>query len=213
MHEAKTYVPPLLARPVTIRTYCAGKIAKNDWRHRLFRGLRGALDCDPSQPIESPRPVDPRGKFAYAGPFFIACDHGGFHGDGTHGVGIGTDWYTPEGARRDCHDPEAYARCCPDRPSPSQERVVRLCLSCIRQSDVVFAWVDDPTAYGTVAEIGFAIGLGVPVWLYEPPQPDLVQHFDMWFMRKMATVRRIADDPIKAFEDFEKSYGPRLKSA
>src|SRR5262245_35401979 len=36
-----------------VRVYCAGKIAKNDWRHELFPDLRAALD---DETLTVPRP-------------------------------------------------------------------------------------------------------------------------------------------------------------
>ncbi len=59
------------------RVYLAGKIDKNDWRHRLVPGLRDHLIDDGPLRTES---------FIYMGPFFISCDHGCFHGPNKHGV-------------------------------------------------------------------------------------------------------------------------------
>lgn len=65
------------------RVYLAGKIAKQDWRHDLVCGLRGAEHEHGPLPCRT---------FAYIGPFFVACDHGCRHGPGRHGAaGIGCD--------------------------------------------------------------------------------------------------------------------------
>jgi hypothetical protein len=57
--------------------YLAGKIDKDDWRHRLVPGLRRHEGC--IEPIETQ-------DFVYVGPFFKSCDHGCFHADSAHGL-------------------------------------------------------------------------------------------------------------------------------
>lgn len=57
--------------------YLAGKIGKNDWRHKLVPRLR---DHEwNSGPIGT-------NTFNYVGPFFVACDHGCRHGPNLHGA-------------------------------------------------------------------------------------------------------------------------------
>jgi hypothetical protein len=57
--------------------YLAGKIGKNDWRHKLIPGLRdhewgtGAINTE---------------AFSYVGPFFVSCDHGCRHWPNLHGA-------------------------------------------------------------------------------------------------------------------------------
>lgn len=62
-----------------IKVYYAGKINKNDWRHILYKNLRGA-----NSPIINDNLI-------YNGPFFISCDHGCYHGENSHGVGTNKD--------------------------------------------------------------------------------------------------------------------------
>jgi hypothetical protein len=121
------------------KVYLAGKIGKWDWRHSIFKGLRE------SSPGSPPRDMD---GFAYAGPYFLSCDHGCYHGRGSHGVGADED------GRFECSE----------TPVPPV-MVVQRCRECIRSADVVFAFIDGANPYGTILELGLAIGLGKPVYL------------------------------------------------
>ncbi|HEV7300582.1 MAG TPA: hypothetical protein VGN72_14550 [Tepidisphaeraceae bacterium] len=173
--------------PQFIRVYCAGKIAKNDWRHDLFPHMRSASGSWVAN--ETPEPDQPlyRGRFAYAGPFFRGCDHGCGHGRSSHGVGA--------------NDGSVCMA------NPSQARTVELCRKWIDDSDVMFVWLDAIDAYGTVAEIGYAVARGIPVWLFEPATMSDVQRTDMWFVRTMATRVTIAANPLDAFARFAAAHG------
>lgn len=57
--------------------FLAGKIGKNDWRHKLVPRLRDQTWND--GPIETD-------SYAYVGPFFVSCDHGCGHGKSKHGM-------------------------------------------------------------------------------------------------------------------------------
>jgi len=59
------------------RLYLAGKIDRNDWRHRVVPELRRHEAC--LDPINT-------NDFVYVGPFFKSCDHGCFHTEGSHGL-------------------------------------------------------------------------------------------------------------------------------
>ena len=79
-----------------MKIYLAGKIGKNDWRHDIV-GTCLSDACsdfyaygrqDETAQIAMEWPVLPKAIFAeydYTGPYFVACDHGCFHGIGTHG--------------------------------------------------------------------------------------------------------------------------------
>jgi hypothetical protein len=138
--------------------YLAGKIGKNDWRHSLVRGLRvtSAMMEDNRHPLW---PILVGAIFEahnYTGPFFISCNHGCYHGNNQHGVGRRT-----EGCFND---------------PPEDGTIIQLCQNAIRKSDLVFAWIDDQTAFGTLVEIGYALGAGVRVAISGPEK----QH-DLWF--------------------------------
>ncbi len=127
------------------RLYLAGKIAHKDWRHDVLRGVplnSGRDDKTSWSVVEHGLDKDVH----YTGPFFLSDDHGCTHGPGTHGRG---------------HD-------CGSNGGDSRRDTVRLCLKAIESSTGVFAWLDDPTAHGTLFEIGYAKGRGIPVIVGTP---------------------------------------------
>ncbi len=166
-----------------LRVYLAGKVGKHDWRHQIVPDLRNAANAYETPPGHPDFGNPFRfGRFLYTGPFFVSCDHGCYHGDGTHGI---------------------RARSCEcGVTSPSRDDVVRLCRRWLDRSDVVFAWLDDPSAYGTVAEIGYAVAKRTPVFLFEPTEASRVQRDDMWFVRRLADYRDVATDAKAAWEAF-----------
>lgn len=134
--------------------YLAGKIAKNDWRHQVVRDLRyhwgQELQNDGREP---PWPVLTEavgGYLDYTGPYFASDDHGCFHGPTSHGCATCVDGYTP---------------------LPRQQ-VRQRCLNAISRSDMVFAWIDDLTGYGTLVELGVASAFGKLIVIASPSPPD-----------------------------------------
>jgi len=134
------------------------------------------------------------------GPFFVGEHYGPTHDQSTHASEVGYE-----------------------RPATARQQVRRLCLDAIRRSDVVFAWLDDPTAYGTIAEIGYAHALGKRIVLAVPPCPtpdvyeradgghgslitcDCMIHGDTWFVAGMVNNRwdiHHAVDATTAWDQF-----------
>jgi len=145
--------------PMTI--YLAGKVRKNDWRHVLVDGLRDAIvnEDGMSDMLWDGHPVLENAIFGahhYSGPFPVSDDHGGFHGPSTHGV-------------------VAYATS-PHKEDDDRAALVRACLRQIDRADLVVAWVDAESAYGTMVELGYASALKKPMYLSTPI--DLPEH---WF--------------------------------
>jgi hypothetical protein len=79
--------------------------------------------------------------FRYVGPFYVGCDHGCYHGPTSHGCG--RHLLRPDGVER--------------------EQVAMACQAAIRQSDLVFCFIESLDCYGTLVEIGWAQMAGVPV--------------------------------------------------
>jgi hypothetical protein len=70
------------------------------------------------------------------------------------------------------------------------------CLLSICSVDIVFAWIDDLTAYGSMAEIGYARARGKQIWLAGPREfPDL------WFIKELASEVIIAQNAELAFRE------------
>lgn len=171
------------------RVYLAGKIGKQDWRHQLFPGLDRLVtsnDLDEwrtwkssafnhQAPIIDPEWVDlaeiERDGLLYGGPYFVGCDHGGYHGRNTHGQ----------------QQPDPHGGTCCVTPGIDREQITESCLSLIRRCDYVFCWLDKPDAYGSIFELGFAEALSKPVFL-AMPHTGLGTNLDSdtWFVQLRA---------------------------
>jgi len=64
-------------------------------------------------------------------------------------------------------------------PDAAPVKVHRLCLKAIDDSDLVYAWVDDPTCYATIYEMGYAHAKGKYTVVAYPPTFD---KSELWFM-------------------------------
>lgn len=164
-----------------MKIYLAGKVTDASWRVECERRLV-ALPPAGWAPVFDPEfPVVPLGigDHMMTGPFFINCGHSeiGCYRMQENGHGMGAD---------DCG--------CGGSDT-SRSNVVRMCLNAIERSDVLFAWIDQDSCYGTLAEIGYAKALGKIVWIAGPSQyvrvgPD-DNHgenpiSDLWFACSMA---------------------------
>lgn len=177
------------------RIYLAGKISKNDWRHSLVSGLRHArAESDPHEEWPELTAIGSTyltsTPWTYTGPYFIYDDHGCGHGPRWHGNG----------------DAERGEIC--GYPQPSRSWIVRQALAAIDRSDVVFAWLGlgelegQSSAYGTLAELGYASGKGKEIIVAAPcitPTCDCALD-ELWFVARLPGVRVIhGHDPVRAF--------------
>lgn len=148
-----------------MKIYLAGKIGKGDWRHDIVDDLR-SNETTPDHPW----PILHRHIFGvhdYTGPYFVACDHGGFHGRNRHGVGLGA-W-------------EDHGSCCPIEFHTNRAGVTQRCIEGLCAADLIFCWIDRADAYGTLVEIGIAHTLGKDIWIAGPEALH-----DLWFAYEMA---------------------------
>jgi very-short-patch-repair endonuclease len=111
-----------------------------------------------------------RKDFQYVGPYFIGCDHGCCHGDSDHGAG-----------------PRCIGEELAHNLGSTQHTVVERCNQAIKDCDVFFAWLEEPcTAYGTLVELGIAVGLGKTVIVASPRTEEFHYDSDLWFAFKQA---------------------------
>lgn len=178
-----------------MKIYLAGKIGKGDFRHQIIDyridgsdDLYGGGDCESKlqwDPIE-------RALFGhdYVGPFFIACDHAGAHGVSTHGVGLG---------KGETEDLEMGA-CCPDLFVEHRGHVANRCLRSIESADLLVAWLEDKTAFGTLVELGFAKGMRSsgrgPVIVTASTSESLLIGGDMWFATALSDKSFVAPNAV-----------------
>jgi len=178
------------------RVYLAGKIEKNDWRHKVVPGLRDAINESNFEDVPFPtQRFEVLGRARYMGPFFVSDDHGCGHGHSTHGNGT-------QGCLQIEHRPHSY-----------RVNVAKRCQRGIELADHLFVWLDDHTAYGTLVEVGIAVGLGKQVWIYGPH--DHPQRDDLWFASHVAADGRVilVNDAEAAVNDFLDKLQMRARPA
>src|SRR5690606_15415911 len=157
-----------------MKVYLAGKVSNNDWRHGIVGWeLRNADGNGNWRDFRIPF----GNGLIYTGPFFVACDHGCSHVRGEHGVV--PEMCQPAYQRDHCapnYDEEGrrpwditVSDGAPENYNPQRKRLHLNCTQAIDDSDLVFAWLDDPSAFGSIWELGYAAGrdihtaVGMPV--------------------------------------------------
>jgi hypothetical protein len=177
---------------VNLTFYFAGKIAHTDWRHTLVRDLRNAGLYDDECLDFRRRPIlaNAIGKgLHYSGPHFNSCDHGCAHGPHKHGV-LG---------------------CCTEDLVPPRSHVSTAAMFQIKRADILFAWLEDLTCYGSLVEIGVARGLEKEIWIGWPPGMAIIRDNkitsyaskrDLWFAESLANYACVAQTAEEAFRHF-----------
>jgi very-short-patch-repair endonuclease len=123
------------------------------------------------------------GKHDYVGPYLVACDHGCYH-TGNHATFIDRQHGYSQSTLRNAN----------------RRKVMSLCLKAMYGADILFFWIDDLTAYGTLAElvhITTIVGMAdaIDAVENEPPSvrkqiyvatPDINEIDEMWFAIRLA---------------------------
>jgi len=178
-----------------MKFYFAGKIGINDWRHEIVNGLRNAEWGDEYDSSYSWGEL-PNSIFTahdYVGPYFISDDHGCAHGPCQHGQAL-------DGAA--CFQID-------ELPEVRRGRVFKKCLHAVHRADIVFAWLDELSAYGTLFELGYAYSLGKELWIATPSSQGrgdchkLASEF--WFAIKGAA--KFSGDSFNAKQALENFLG------
>lgn len=126
-----------------MKIYLAGKVSGEDWRAPILgQSLRALSSAQWSRWDWSHWPVCDTGRgLEYTGPY-VYDDHCATEG---HEIAYGDK----------------------DRDA-CRAWVTRECFAAIRRSDLVLAWLNEDDAHGTLVEIGYAKGIGVPVVVGHP---------------------------------------------
>ena len=181
--------------------YLAGKIEKNGWREKLFDARSVGTEGYTLYGLSNHTEVGYSGRIEITGPFFISCDHGCYHGEGKHGVGAVKHEIEKHGG--DPHyDQDDCGGCMGEYFT--RDDVFEISKNQIKRADIVFAYIDSPDCYGTLAEIGYAYAL----------RKDIVIVFSndelkekMWFIDKMqrntavASYKWISTELISKFKE------------
>lgn len=156
--------------------YLAGKIEKGGWRDKIVKYAGFSNDRIYDENLADTY-IE---KLVTSGPFFIACDHGCYHGEKSHGVGA----YSPTILSDDDYEMGVTPELCDGDGIPSS-LVPPICKRQIMRSDFVFAYIDALDCYGTLFEIGYAIGRNIPVAVMFSNK-DI--RSDMWFIAESANI-------------------------
>lgn len=199
-----TFVPPAPDGTKTEMVYLAGKIRKDCWRHTIVSGLRNAWDVA-YDVTEFDWPILRGGVLSgladYCGPYFVSCDHGCAHSpvDGrTHGLTGGCIETTGDRGS--------------DAPT-AREVARRSCLSAIKASTLVFAYIDTADAFGTLHELGYAEALGKRTVICLDPALDEATVADMWFAsaHRDGAATLVSGDPAGALRTvLDHLAGPKV---
>jgi hypothetical protein len=203
--------------------YFAGKVRKgsSDYRRSLFQDDRIMSRAIGSEHSVYDNPLDlyDLGTVRYGGPSALSCDHGCWH-KSNHGINnpFAQDQTLFGSSRERLHDVPVHGReylyaiqqetSCPDGENGlSRSQVLERCMYQIRTCDALYAFIDSPDCYGTLAEIGYAYALGVPIYIvfddrlkdardeYEEHKEsghdfawmEQTKRNDFWFAAQMAT--------------------------
>lgn len=166
-----------------LRIYLAGKITKNNWRDEVVVGLRDweALYPDHAKIGQDwPTLYGAIGGHDYVGPFamYSAAHTFEFHADNQHGnqadAGYMSGSHVWGKSLAPCDDATD------DGEWPSE--IARRCKVAIDAADLVFGWFDDTSAFGTLVEVGYALGAGKAVQLgFSRSVFKGRIHHDLWF--------------------------------
>ena len=147
--------------------YLAGKISHHGWRDKIVCDI-DAFTGEIYEKSYSNTRID---DLITSGPFFISCDHGCYHGSDSHGVG-------------GYESGDEYGYRCAGYGIP-KSIVPTICKKQIDRSNFVFAYIDSDSCYGTLCEIGYAIGKRHPVTIMFAN--DQLEK-DMWFIAEISNI-------------------------
>lgn len=175
-------------RPLKI--YLAGKIEHTCWRHGIVSDLRsggatGACGAETGDDFPIIMEGAVLGFHHYVGPFFVSCDHGCFHGPGSHGS-----------AAKEWDDSDSNNPIITGYNTAHRNAAFHRAVMGIASCDLFFAWIDSTDCFGTISEIGMAHGMAKPIALGVTSSfPD-----DLWFVNQCASFTTLASNPKEALE-------------
>ena len=166
--------------------YLAGKIEPNGWRQKII-DIRNNFFGEEKDKIRNGITIKYNDHINITGPFFLSCDHSCYHGNNSHGVGLSS--------YNDCYGLSDHF---------TEDEVKHICLEQIKKSDVIFAYINDDTCYGTLYELGFAAALNKPILLLFDSNK---RRKNMWFIANGAKMAMVQDKYTGIKENFDYMIG------
>lgn len=168
MHSEINIIPQVYFAGKMIHDQAASPFSSND---RGWEDRSGFNEPDDIRMMSG----NPKSSLVRAGPWTTACGCPGaecFAGDGTHGKSVGAN-------ENGC-----------TMFKPIRERSMKSVLSCalseITGSDAILVCLDAWDAYGTIAELGYAYGLEMLIFVDVSSTQQRKLFRDTWFCRQMA---------------------------
>jgi hypothetical protein len=173
------------------------------WQQAVDRAQRARFEHG-AVPFHTPIPMDTVAESPAARVYLAGKMGGGKYGNGWRGL-IHTDDEIEIGSPFVWGEPLIYG-------GPNLEwnhgrgveglngSITKDCFEPLSLCDAVFAWIDDTTAYGTFAELGYASALGKHIFVSfssEYPTEDDRHNLsdELWFIRDMATEWAVVPTP------------------
>jgi hypothetical protein len=179
-----------LTLPMTnVIFYFCGKIGQTDWRESIVKiGRQNWLLDDPNLawtdlPILQNAIAQ---GLHYSGLFFNSCDDRCAHAPHKHGA----------------------ISCCEET---SRNEVACAAQIQIERADILFAWLDDQTCFGSLVEIGIVKAADKEIWIAWPPKMGVIRDAeldsyplirDLWFAQSFADDCCMAESAKTAFYHF-----------
>jgi hypothetical protein len=154
--------------------YLAGKIRSNGWRQSIIDIRNHFYDFNypAASNLKNALPINYRDNIFISGPFFLSCDHSCYHGEESHGLGRGK-------------------MTCAGKRGFTEEEVIDICKAQIEKSDIVLAYIDDDTCYGSLYELGLASAMGkIVITIFDTK----VREQKMWFVARNSDYSLILGD-------------------
>lgn len=174
-----------------VKVYLAGPITNNPWRESLFIGDQPTAHHWSHWAVRS---KVLQGGFDCTGPWFLdlkKSNHRVFANEpNTHGQNV-------------CETGQHGAI---ERSEDQSCAVIESCCTAIRRANVIFAWIPNRAAFGTIWELGFAAALGKTIFLrFQYDDYEAVD--DMWFAAfAPKTSWGLAKTVDEAWNDFLSSW-------
>lgn len=144
------------------KIYLAGKIKSNGWRQKIFDMRNNFYGFNFYNHEKLKNAIVPFiDNVCITGPFFLSCDHSCYHGEQSHGLGVN---------EQTCYD-NAF----------TEDEVIDICTTQIKRADMIIAYIDDNTCFGTLFELGMAKEMGKKVITIFDNRKREKQ---MWFIAK-----------------------------
>lgn len=149
----------------------------------------------------------------YGGPFALSCDHGCFHGNGTHGL------LTQDVPCSGSADGTSKWISKSDHGILYPDVAVSRCIEQIRDCHAVHCYLETISCYGTLVELGYASALAKPTYIYYSKKAqNWNKHF--WFAMNLPNVKHcgpgtelsIHPDLLTSEKTYKEKYYEYLQS-